>query len=171
MSFIKRFHILWSFVNMGAGQSDTGRRQSSVFSIDSSFGWAGCCPSILKKRRCTKRNVKLKLKTINLRSLALSPCYYDNAMRRESSDLKRNNSNASLIPRIFRTPVKNRRKENKRALRWKSVIDANDKDQWKKVALCRKLKNLTKEQLSDLVLLVTSTNPQIELVCTQLNLS
>ena len=155
---------------MGAGQSDKGHRPCPSFSIDSSFGRAGCCPSILKKPYCTNRNIKLK--TIKLSSLALSPCYHDNANRRKSPDLRRTDSKASLISRIFRTPAKNGRKGDRDAQRSKSVLDGNDKDQWKKeVKLSRKLKNLTKEQLSGLILQVTSSNAQIERVCTHLNLS
>ena len=149
---------------MGANQSDRKLGPTPTFPRRTSMTLGDYSPSTPTKNGRTRgKSVKFRPKTMKPGSLRSSRRYYNEAAIRKSLELKREDSKASLIPRLFRTPLRGRRDGRLPA----RSISMNEKDRgkyWKEMKLSKKLRNLTKEQLSDLILQVTTTNPQIEKV-------
>ena len=148
---------------MGAFHSDAKLQPRPNFPCKTTTKFRQRYPS------CSRRTVSSPRNKVKLSQEIIKPdnsrCSFSEAVVCTKLDLNRHNSKASLIPRCFRTPLISRRRKKKLARRSKSIIDENKKERdRKRIKLSRKLKILTKEQLADLILQVSSTNPEIEKV-------
>lgn len=150
-----------SFTNMGASHSN--KRPNPKISKRSSVTLSEQSPSAVGKPIETPRKIRFRMQQqLKRGSLRSSRKYYQNAMVRKSRELSRHHSKRPLIPKLFTTPLRSRRKINRRS---KSIIDENTKGRYQReMKLSKKIKNLTKEQLSELILKVSSSNPEIEKV-------
>ena len=169
---MKRLKVFstYAVVNMGTCHSNGKSTRAPNFSSSvqvtvyttAEDSWDCSEQTVADSRR--KRR-KFKSKTNRPGSLRSSRRYYSDAFVRKNLDLERHDSKASLIPRIFSfsTPSRSRRK-GKDKLRAKENNHPRKARQHREITLSKKLKGLSKEQLAELILQVSNSNPQIEKV-------